>query len=113
MIAASRSDEIVTHDDERALVRREELHQPGLRVDVQVVRGLIQQEQIRAAEQDPAELEPTPFPARQRTNRKGEPVLGQTQSRGDRLRVRLGLIPAELPILLLETSEPVDLAFAV
>ena len=62
--------QVVTHHDERTLVRREELHQPVLRIDVQMVRGLIEQEEIRAAEQDPAELEPSPFTTRERPHRE-------------------------------------------
>ena len=105
--------EVVTHHDERTLVRRQELHQPGLRVDVEVVRGLIEQEQIRSSEQDPAELEPTPFPTRERPHGEREPVLREPQPGGDRLRVRLCLVATELAVLLFEACEPVDLTFAV
>src|SRR5437870_10374834 len=42
--------QVVAHHDQRTLVRREEFHQPSLRVDVEVVRGLIEQEQIRSPE---------------------------------------------------------------
>ncbi len=105
--------QVVADDDESPLVRPEELHQPRLRVHVEVVRRLVQQEEIRAAEQDPAQLQPPALSTGKGPDRQMQPALGQADARRDRRGFGLRLIAAELPVLLLEPCEPRDLALGV
>ena len=83
MEASSRR-EVVAHDHQRALVAAQEPHQPGLGVGVEMVRGLVQQQQVRAPEQDPGELQTTTLPARERAHGKGQAILRQAESGRDR-----------------------------
>ena len=69
--------EIVTDHDERPAVPPEEPHQPVLGVAVEVVRGLVQEQEVGAREQDPGELESPPFATGERSDRQVEPVVGQ------------------------------------
>jgi hypothetical protein len=67
--------EVVTHDEQGTVEPGQELHQPRLGVRVEVVRGLVEHEQVRPAEQDSGELEPATLPARERAHGQCEPVL--------------------------------------
>jgi hypothetical protein len=100
--------EIVADDDERASVRREEAHQPVFGVAVQVVRGLVEQQDVRAGEEDPCELEPPPLPTRERGDRQVQAVLRQAEADGDPPRLGLTRVAAGGPVPLLEAGEPTD-----
>ena len=100
--------EVVADHHERALVRREEAHEPGLRVDVQVVRGLVEQQEVGPAEQDLGELQAAALATGEGLDRQREPLLRQAEAGHDRLGLRLGLVAAEQRVLLLETGEASD-----
>ena len=100
--------DVVAHDEERPSVPRQEPHQPTLRVGVEVVRRLVQQEEVGAAEQDPRKLEPTTLAARERSDRQAEPILGEPEPGDDRPRIGLGPVPAEPLVLLLQPGEARD-----
>ena len=74
--------EVVADDHERASVPGEELHEPLLRVDIQVVGGLIEQQDLRAREQDPGEFESSPLASRQGGHRQIQTIVGQSEARG-------------------------------
>ena len=61
--------EVVAHDEQRAAVRAQELEQPVAGVGVEVVGGLVEEEQVAAAEEDAHELERGA--AHHRTARRG------------------------------------------
>ena len=54
---------VVTHDDERSGPIVEEVLEDPQGVQVEIVRRLIEEEDIRAPREDQEELEPTPFSA--------------------------------------------------
>ena len=58
--------EVVAHDEQRAAVRPQELEQPGAGVGVEVVGGLVEQEQVAAAEEDAHQLDAAPLTAGER-----------------------------------------------
>ncbi len=72
-----------------AAVRPEELHEPLLRVDVEVVGRLVEQQQVAAREQDPGEVDPPAFATRQRGDRQVEPVGAQPEPGRDPPDLRL------------------------
>ena len=72
---------------------------------VQVVRGLVQQQQVGSAEQDPRQLQAAALTTRERSHMQGEPVLRQPEPRRDGAGLRFGLIPARIPIGLLRSRE--------
>src|SRR5262249_54903672 len=56
---------IVRHGDDGAVVVLQVPLQPRDRLGVEMVRGLVEQQQVRLAEQQPTERDPTPFAAAQ------------------------------------------------
>ena len=66
--------EVVADDDERAAVLGKESEQPVAGVVVEVVRRLVEQEQLAAGEQDASELDAAALAARQDTDRQVEPI---------------------------------------
>src|SRR5438270_808893 len=78
----------------RTAIRAQECHQPRLGVVVEVVRGLIEQQQVGAAEQDAGKLDPAPLTARQHAERHVETVGGQAQPGHDFAGIGLCGIPA-------------------
>ena len=69
--------------------------QPGHRVGVQVVGGLVEQQRLGTAEQDPGQLYPPPLAAGQGAQRLPEHFLRQAEAGGERRRLGLGRVPAE------------------
>ena len=84
--------EVVADHEQRAAVRTQEPHEPLLRVDVEVVRRLVEQQQVAAGEQDARELDAPAFTAGERGDRKVETVggrgRGRPRSAGPRSRPR-------------------------
>jgi hypothetical protein len=103
----------VAHDDEAALAAGEEAHEPVPRVDVEVVRRLVEQQQIRPAEQDPRELQAPALSARESANGQIEPVLRESEARSDPPNLGFAGVPARRAVALLEPGEPLDVAIAV
>jgi len=61
--------EIVADHQQRTPVLTEEPHQPGLRVDVEVVGRLVETEHVAAGEEDPRQFDATPLTTGQHTDR--------------------------------------------
>jgi hypothetical protein len=69
--------------------------QPGHRVGVQVVGGLVEEHGLGVGEQDPGQLDAAPLTAGQGVQRLVQHPVGQAEAGGDRGRLRLGRVPAE------------------
>ena len=93
--------EVVADDEQRAAERAQEVHQPFLGVDVEVVRRLVEQQQLVAGEQDARELDAAPLATGERLDREVEPVGRQAESGGDAANLRLGCVAARVAELLL------------
>ena len=89
--------EVVTDHEEPAAERPQELHEPLLGVDVEVVRGLVEQEEVAPREQDPRELDSPALTARERGDRKVEPVGAEAEPGGDAPNLGVGRVAAGVP----------------
>jgi hypothetical protein len=105
----------VTDDDQTALVLLQEPAQPGDRVGVEVVGGLVEQQRGRrlrpavgGGEQDPGQLHAPALTARERAHRLGQHPLGETQVRADPRGLGLRGVAAEGGEPLLEPSVLAD-----
>ena len=87
--------------------------EPQLRVGVEVVRGFVEHQQVRAAEEDAGQFEPASLPARQRSHGQGQAVVREAESGRDRSGLRLGLVAAGVAVGLLGPGEPGDVAVIV
>ena len=81
--------EVVADDEQRAAERAQERHQPFLGVDVEVVRRLVEQQEVVAGEQDARELDPPAFTTRERADREVEAIGGEPESGRDAPHLRL------------------------
>uniref|UniRef100_A0A6J7M938 Unannotated protein n=1 Tax=freshwater metagenome TaxID=449393 RepID=A0A6J7M938_9ZZZZ len=97
--------EVVGDDEQRAPVRPQEAHQPVLRVHVEVVRWLVEQQHVGTGEQDPGELHPAALAAGQVLHREVQTVCLQAETRRDRTRLAVGRVPALGGELLLGLGE--------
>ncbi len=95
-------------DDEAALVAAQEVAQPDDRVGVEVVRRLVEQQRVRAAEQDSGQLDPAALAARERAQRLAEHPVGEAETCRDRRRLGLGRVAAEDVQPLLGRAVPRD-----
>ena len=94
--------DVVAHDHQPALVPGQELHEPRLGIGVEVVRRLVQQQEVGSAEEDPGELQPPPLPSGERPDGESEPVLGQSEAGGDAAGLGLGVVAAQAAVLVLQ-----------
>ncbi len=104
--------EIVAHDHERAAVRGEEPHEPVLGVAVEMVRRLVQQQEVRTREQDAGELEAAALPSGESPDRQVQAVVGKTEPGCDPTRFRLAGVAPGRPVSLLEPGEARDVRLA-
>ena len=86
----------------------QEVAEPDDRVRVEVVRRLVEQQRVGAAEQDPRQLYPAPLAAGQGAQRLAEDAVRQTEARRHRCRLGLGGVPAEDVQPLLRRAVPCD-----
>ena len=100
--------EVVAHDEQRAAVRPQELEQPGARVGVEVVGGLVEQEQVAAAEEDAHELGAAPLTAGERAEVEVEAIRAQADAVGELAHLRLRGVPTGRLELLLRGAEALD-----
>jgi hypothetical protein len=70
----------MAHDDSAPPVGPQEVEQPLAGVVVEVVGGLVQQEQVAAGEQDAGQLDPAALPAGQGPDVAVDPVGPQAQA---------------------------------
>ena len=78
--------DVVADHHQPALVAAQEVAQPDDRVGVEVVGRLVQQQRLRAAEQDPGQLDAPALAAREGAERLAEHAVGQ--ARGSRRSTR-------------------------
>ena len=71
--------EVVADHQQRAAVGAQELHQPHLGVDVEVVGRLVEQQHVAAGEQDAGQLDAPPLAAAQHADRQLQPVATETR----------------------------------
>ncbi len=76
-----------------------------LGVVVEVVGRLVQQQQVASREQDASEFDATPFTAGERVERQVEPVVAETEARGDGANIGLRAVPAAVSKLFLHAGE--------
>ena len=100
--------EVVADHEQRAPVGAHEAEQPLLGVAVEVVGGLVEEQEVAAGEQDPGDLHPAPLAARQRTDRQVEAVALEPEAGGDPAHLALGRVAAVDPELLLRPGEAGD-----
>ena len=100
----------MTHHEERAPVPAQELQQPGAGVGVEVVRRLVEQQEVTATEQDPHQLGAAPFTARQRAEGQLEAVGAQSHAVGELPHLRFGRVATRRLESLLRGAEALDVA---
>src|SRR5207244_13580773 len=94
-------DQVVADHDDRAAVRAQKVHEPRLGVAVEVVRRLVEQQQVGVGEQDARELDPPPLSSGQHAQWKVDAAFLQPQAGGDATGMRLGRAAAiqRVPLL--------------
>ena len=88
--------EVVADHEQRAAVRPQELHEPLLGVDVEVVGRLVEQQQVAAREQDARELDPPALAAGERGDRQVEPVGAEPEAGRDAPDLGVGGVAARV-----------------
>ena len=71
---------VVADDDERARPAVEQVLEPGQRVDVEVVGGLVEQQDVRLGHQQPGQLQPAPLAAGELADRRPLPGRGEARA---------------------------------
>ena len=95
----------MAHDEQRAAVRAQQLQQPVAGVGVEVVRRLVEQEQLTAGEEDAHELEPPALTTGERAEGEVEAIVGEPDARRELAHLRLGRVAAFRLELLLGAAE--------
>ena len=104
--------EVVADHQQRTAVGAQELQQPHLGVDVEVVGGLVEQQHVGAGEQDAGQLDPAPFATAEHADRQLQPIALQTKTGGHRSGLALGAIAAGGREFVLGPAVPADVALA-
>ena len=86
--------EVVAHHQQRAPIRAQEADEPCLRVGVEVVRGLVEEQELAPGEQDSGELDPPALTTGKRSERQVETVVGQAEAAHDLASIGLRDVPA-------------------
>ena len=81
--------EVVADDKQRAAVPAQELHEPRACVDVEVVRRLVEEEDVAPREQDAGELDPASLSAGEHREREVDAVALDAETRDERAHLRL------------------------
>ena len=84
----------MTDDEQCPAVGAEEAHEPLLGVVVEVVGGFVEEEQVAAREQDAREFHAPPFTTGERVEGKVEPIVTESEPRGDGAHLGFGAVPA-------------------
>ena len=103
--------EVVTDHEQRAAVRTQKAHEPGLRVDIEVVRRLVEHQQVAAREQDARELDATAFTTGERADRQIETIGTEAEPRTDPTHFRFRGVPARGLERVLGGGVALDVAF--
>jgi hypothetical protein len=94
--------------EQRALVGTQMLEQPVARVGIEMVRGLVEQQQVAAGEQDARKFQPASFTTRERAHGEVEAGIVEADARHDSPRLGLGGVAAQALELLLGLAEGAD-----
>ena len=86
--------DVVGDHQDAAGVAAQELAQPGHRIGVEVVGGLVEQHRVGVREQDAGQLHASALTARERAQRLVEHAVRKVQVRGDRGGLGLGRVAA-------------------
>ncbi len=105
--------EVVTDHEQRAAVAAQELHEPRAGVDVEVVRGLVEQQDVAAGEQDAGELDAAPLTTGEHGERQVDAVRVEAEAGGERAHLGLGRVAAVGAEGLLRAGVPGDVRLAV
>ena len=100
--------EVMTRDNERASVSAQHRQQPRPHVGIEVVGGLVEQEQLAPSEQDAHELEAPPLPAGECPQRDIDAVVGEPDAHGEPPDLRLRGVAARGLEAFLELGEARD-----
>jgi len=71
--------DVVAHDEQGAPVGPQETHEPGLGVAVEVVGGLVEEQDVAAGKKDAGQLETPALAAREHPDGQVKAVVGQPQ----------------------------------
>ena len=102
--------EVVTDHEEAAAEGAQELHEPLLGVDVEVVRGLVEEQEVAAGEEDARELHAPALAARQRGDGQVEPVGAEAEAGRDPPDLRIGRVAAGVAEGILGVAVGADVA---
>ena len=81
--------DVVTDHEQRTAVGAQELQQPHLGVDVEVVRRLVEQQDVGTGEQDSRQLDTPPLATTEHADRQLQPIARQTETGGHRAGLAL------------------------
>ena len=110
MIASSRRSRSWLTTSSAPRYERRNAEQPLLRVGVEVVGRLVEQEQLAAGEEDAGQLDAAALATGERGQREVEAVAGQAEPVGEAAGLRLGRVAARDAERLLGAREPGDVA---
>ena len=102
--------QVVADHEQGALVLTQEAEQPGLRVDVEVVRRLVEAQHVGAGEQDARQFDAASLATRQRADRLVEPGVGDPEAGRHRPGLALGRVPTGRAERLLGFAVAADVA---
>ena len=102
---------VVGHHNDDSLIFHEEIFQPGNGVNVQAVGGLVQEDNVRAAEEGPGQEHLHLFRFRQGAHEAVEHPVVQPQSLEELAGLGLGLPAAQLGEFRFQLSGPVAVLF--
>ena len=98
----------MAHDDHRAAIVAQEIHQPRLRVAVQVVGRLVEEQQVRVGEKHARELDAPALATGQHAQGQVDAVEPEAEAACDLARVRLARVAAGGAISLLSLGVALD-----
>ena len=105
--------EVVADDEEGAAIAAQELHEPAARVDVEVVRRLVEEEDVAPREQDAGELDAPSLTAGEHREREVDAVALDAETGDERAYLRLRRVATVGAERLLGAREPGDVRLAV
>src|SRR5947207_1720994 len=103
--------EVVADHEQRPAKRAQERHQPLFGIDVEVVRRLVEQQEVIAGEQDASELDTAAFTTGERTDRQIETVGGQAEPGRDTAHFRFGRVTAGRPERIFGIAEGLEVSW--
>ncbi len=101
---------VVRDEDQRPAIGREPALEPDHRVEVEVVGGLVEQQQVGAAHQGAREVETHPPAAGERADALRELVLGEAQAVEQGGRARARRVAFDMGVRIVREGEPLAVA---